>query len=354
MNEAILSILEKGSKNNVFTLEEIERLLLASPEESTILYQYANKVREKNLGNEVHLRGIIEFSNYCKQNCIYCGLRKNNKNINRYRLNIDEILKTAQEAIKLGYRTIVLQSGEDGYYSPQLISELVKKIKQFNIAITLSLGEYDYATYKLWRKAGADRYLLKHETADPILYRKIRPGKKLSERIQCQKWLKQLGYQLGSGCMVGIPGQTINTLAKDLLLMQSLEVDMAGIGPFIPHPATPFANSNQGTLDLTLKMIAIARILMPFTHLPATTSLGTININGRKLALQVGGNVIMPNVSPMKFRKDYQIYPNKIGINDQHEESYTHVTNLLHGLGRKISTNYGHSPNYKKFDSLRS
>lgn len=335
-------VLEKARSTNHLNKEEIKTLLTAQGKEMEDLFKYADEVRAKYLGNQVHLRGIIEISNYCRQNCHYCGLRSGNKTLDRYRLSIREIYASAQGAVGLGYKTLVLQGGEDSHYSPQDIAQLVKEIKKMDVAITLSLGEHDYSTYELWRKAGADRYLIKHETADPILYKKIRPGKTLKERLQCQKWLKELGYQLGSGCMVGLPGQNLDTLAADLLLLQKMDVAMAGIGPFIPHPQTPLAQNAQGTLELTLKMIAVARIMMPLVHLPATTSLGTIHPTGREMALQRGGNVVMPNVSPTSFRQLYQIYPNKICSKEQPGDCRSCISKKILALGRTVATDYGH------------
>lgn len=338
--------LEKAHNTRELNKKEIITLLSCDPEESKQLFQFADKVRARYMGNKVHLRGIIEFSNYCRQNCHYCGLRSENKNISRYRLSSQEIYQAAENAVQLGYKTLVLQSGEDNHFSPFEIAELIKTIKKLDVAITLSLGEHQYETYRLWREAGADRYLIKHETANPLLFQKIRPGKTLQERLQCQTWLKELGYQLGSGCMVGLPGQTLDTLAEDLLLLKRMDVEMAGIGPFIPHPATPLAKGKKGSVEMTIKMIAIARIIIPFIHLPATTALSTINPLSRNLALQSGANVVMPNVSPSRYRKLYEIYPNKICVKEdsEHDQFRSSLIKSLEDLGRTIAIDYGHSP----------
>jgi len=346
MQGAFFEVLQKAKETTELNKEEIIILLSANKAETPILYQYADTVRVNYMGNNVHLRGIIEFSNYCKQNCHYCGLRYDNQKLRRYRLSYAEIFDTAKKAVQLGYKTIILQAGEDNHFSPKRMAQLIKDIKKLDVAVTLSCGEHDYKTYKLWREAGADRYLLKHETADSDLFGKIRPGKTLTERLQCQIWLKELRYQLGSGCMIGIPGQTLDTLAEDLLLFKKMDVDMVGIGPFIPHPATPLAKSSRGTLEMSLKMIAVARIIMPLIHLPSTTSLGTIDTRGREIALQVGANVVMPNVSPVEFRKFYQIYPNKICLNEQPDHCRNCISNKILSLGRTISTDYGHCPKY--------
>ncbi len=344
MRQIFLDTLAQARAQGELTKEDIQLLLSADTEEASLLFKYADAVREKYLGQEVHLRGIIEFTNHCKQNCHYCGLRRENSKLSRYRLTAHEIITTARQAVALGYKTLVLQGGEDPYYSPQDIYELVKEIKKMDVAVTLSLGEHDFDTYKLWREAGADRYLLKHETADPLLYARLRPGKSLEQRLQCQRWLKELGYELGSGCMVGLPGQTLDTLAEDLLLLKKMDVDMAGIGPFIPHPQTPLALAQQGTLEMTLKMVAVARILMPLVHLPATTALGTIHPEGRERALLVGANVVMPNVSPAQYRALYQIYPNKICIQDEAARCRSCITGKITALGRVVSESQGHSP----------
>lgn len=328
---------------DILAKQEIIKLLSLEGEETQALYQYADEIRESFMGNSVHLRGIIEFSNYCRQNCHYCGLRLGNKNLKRYRLSFEEILEVAAGAVQLGYKTLVLQAGEDTEFSKEAIASLVQQIKQFDVAVTLSLGEQDYASYKLWRNAGADRYLLKHETADPALYGILRPGKTLEERLSHQFWLKELGYQLGSGCIVGLPGQTLQTLAEDLLLLKKMDVDMAGIGPFIPHPETPLAGYERGGLDLTLKTLAVARIMMPCVHLPATTALGSVHSQGRELALQAGANVIMPNVSPTRYRSLYQIYPNKICLDDDPGKCSQCIRGKIMALGRTAATDQGHS-----------
>ncbi|MFZ7103330.1 MAG: [FeFe] hydrogenase H-cluster radical SAM maturase HydE [Peptococcaceae bacterium] len=346
MSKDFYETLKKAGETTELDQEDIKILLTAGENESPVLFKLADEVRARHLGNRVHLRGIIEFSNYCRQNCHYCGLRSANINLPRYRLSRQEIYTTAQAAAGLGYKTLVLQAGEDNHYSPREIAGLIRDIKKLDVAVTLSCGEHDYKTYRLWREAGADRYLLKHETADPVLYERIRPGKTLAARLQCQTWLKELGYQLGSGCMVGLPGQTLDTLARDLLLLKKMNVDMAGIGPFIPHPETPLAGSKQGTLSMTLKMIAVARLMLPLLHLPATTALGTIHPAGREMALQAGGNVVMPNVSPTEFRELYQIYPNKICSKDRPGDCRNCISGKILALGRTVANDYGHSPKF--------
>ena len=318
-------------------------------EEANALHKLADSIREKHMGKDVHLRGIIEFTNYCKQNCHYCGLRKSNTRIERYRLSIGQILATVDEAVKHNYKTVVLQGGEDNFYDDSDIAFVVREIRQkYNIAVTLSFGERSLESYKLWKAAGADRYLMKHETADPELYKQLRPGKILEERLRHQHGLKELGFQLGSGCMVGLPGQTMEMLAEDLLLLQKMDVDMAGIGPFIPHPETPLAGNQGGTIETTLNAVATARILMPDVHLPATTALGSISASGREQALQSGANVVMPNVTPKHLRALYQIYPNKICLNDEAGKCSQCIRGKIYALGRTVSNGPGHS--YKKIN----
>lgn len=301
----------------------------------------ADKLRESTLGSEVHLRGIIEFSNYCKQNCLYCGLRRDNHHTRHYRLTPDEILAIARDAAQRGFKTIVLQSGEDPWYTSTELARLVDQIKSLDVAVTLSLGEHSKQDYLLWRNAGADRYLLKHETSDPKLFAHLRPGTCLENRLESLYTLKLLGYQTGSGNMVGLPGQTPETLIGDLLLLQQLDVEMAGIGPFIPHPDTPLGHYPSGSIDLTLHVLALARHLLPYTHMPATTAIHTLHPEGRRLALQSGANVIMPNVTPMQYRTNYQIYPkNNMRALEQELET---LHSLLASLNRSISTDYGHA-----------
>lgn len=324
--------------------QDIVALLSADEMQSQTLFALSDQVRRENVGDTVHLRGIIEFSNYCRQHCQYCGLRADNRTLHRYRLTEEDILNTARSAAECGYKTLVLQGGEDIAFSPEDIARLTARVKELGVAITLSFGEYSYDVYKLWREAGADRYLIKQETSDPDLYRHLRPGKELKDRLQCQAWLKELGYQLGSGSMIGLPGQTLDIMAEDLLLMKKMDVDMSGMGPFIPHPDTPLGIYSRGTAEMTLKMLAVARIIMPLILLPATTSLATIHPRGRELSLEVGANVIMPNVSPQEFRAYYTIYPDKIYSSEPLAIARQELEDLITGLGRTVGQDLGHSP----------
>ena len=340
MNDQVMLV----NNGKDFNHENLRQLFdLGEHDLPTLLY-YANQIRKEQVGDEVHLRAIIEFSNYCSCHCLYCGLRAENRKISRYRLTNQEIFQSVQTAVNYGLKTIVLQSGEDPFYRPEDIARLIESIKKhFDVAITLSVGEHKHQSYKIWRNTGADRYLLKHETADPILYQKLRPGKNLQDRIDCLMDLKDLGYQVGSGNMVGLPGQTVNSLIHDVLLMKKLNIEMAGIGPFLPHPDTPLGCYPAGSLSETLKILAITRIVLPTIHLPATTAISTINNDARRLALESGANVIMPNFTPLAVRNQYVIYPQKIDIIEDPEQSMKKLKILLKEMNRPISMSYGHA-----------
>ena len=339
-------IIDRALTEKKLSKDEIIHLLSCEYSHNCRLITAADQVRQQYMGDEVHLRGIIEFSNYCERNCRYCGLRQRNLGLGRYRMTADEIYDVAADAYTLGYRTVVLQSGEDSYYDADMVATLVKRLKKLGLAITLSCGERPFEEYYLWRKVGADRYLIKHETADPTLYKALHPDMTFAERRRCLIQLRELGYQVGSGCMVGLPGQTLEVLAADLLYLQELDVEMAGIGPFIPNPNTSLAAAEPGTVEMTLKMIAIARILMPQVHLPATTALGTIDAQGRQKALRSGANVVMPNVTPNSFRRLYEIYPNKICLDDNPGHCRQCISGIISSLGRTVAQGQGHSPKH--------
>lgn len=295
------------------------------------LAQIADDVRKKVHGNKVHLRAIIEFSNYCKCNCLFCGIRRENRKLPRYRMKEEEIVKIAKAAVKEGFKTIVLQSGEDPFWNAKKLSEVIKEIKKFNVAVTLSVGELSYDDYAVLRDAGADRYLLKFETSDEKLFKRLKPDTTLGRRIQCLRWLKELGYETGSGNIVGLPGQSIESLAEDIALMKELELDMIGIGPFIPHPETPLKQNSPGNPILILKLIAVTRLLLPFANIPATTALGTLSPSLRLQALSCGANVVMPDITPSKYAKLYSIYPRRIKTSS----SYSYWTEIINKTGRK-------------------
>jgi biotin synthase len=339
----IRSILEKLETGGDPSRDDIVTLLQAPND--TLLFTAADATRERFLGSQVHLRGIIEFSNHCAKNCLYCGLRKDNRRLQRYRMSTDEILAAAKEGAAVGLRTIILQSGEDSFFTGEMLARLITRIKErHDVAVTMSVGDRTKGDYRLMRRAGADRYLLKQETADPELFSRLRPGTALAGRIKRLRWLKELGFQVGSGCMVGLPGQDVQTLADDIMLMRELGVEMAGIGPFIPHPDTPLSKAKGGEVAATLRVLAVTRLVLPLIHLPATTALASIHAEGREMALRCGANVVMPDITPVQYKKLYEIYPNKISIN---EEGPAHCVPAISGLifrsGRSVGTGYGHS-----------
>ena len=344
MNREIQQIIRKARAKQQLTKDELVSMLACESSSASALFAAADQVRQQHVGDEVHLRGIIEFSNCCQRNCRYCGLRKGNHNLKRYRMSADEIYEAALTACQLGYRTVVLQSGEDSFYDADMIAGVVKRLKKLDLAVTLSCGERPYAEYLYWRQAGADRYLLKHETANELLYSQLHPDMTFSNRKRCLMDLRKLGYQVGSGCMVGLPGQTPAILAEDLLYLKELDVEMAGIGPFIPHPHTPLAGASQGNVEMTIKMIALTRLLLPQAHLPVTTALSTIDAQGREKALRSGANVIMPNVTPKDFRSLYEIYPNKDRPDDNQRDCRQSMVDFIHSLGRTVAQGQGHSP----------
>jgi biotin synthase len=290
----------------------ISILLLEDRKDIESLMTRANEIREQYFGNEIYLRGIIEFSNYCEQNCLYCGLRIRNRNLQRYRMDESLILKTAGFINQKGIKTIVLQSGEDNAYSCEFITRIIRQIKSnTDSAITLSLGERKFDEYESWREAGADRYLLKHETANPKLYSIYHQHQLLDERLKHLKFLKSIGFQIGSGNLIGLPHQKVEDIADDILLCKKLNVDMASFSPFIPSPETPYRAKKPPEFSMVLKVMAVARIVLKDIHIPATTALASMQNDGRRMGLLAGANVIMPNFTPPDFSAKYRIYPNK-------------------------------------------
>lgn len=339
----IAAIIAKAEAAHRLTKAEIVALL-ADEDKSQDLFAAADRVRRQYVGDEVHLRGLIEFSNTCRQNCHYCGLRRDNRVIARYRLEPDTIIDFARKAVTYGYRTLVLQSGEDPYYTLDKLKYIISEIKKLDVAITLSIGEKTCDEYKALKEAGADRYLLRIETTDKALYEALDPGMSFANRIRCLRDLKDLGYEVGSGCLVGLPGQTLESLADDILFFREIDADMIGVGPFIPNPDTPLAQAAGGTLALSRKVMAITRLLLPDINIPATTAMETLDPNGRILALQSGANVVMPNVTEGDYRRMYQLYPGKICINDTPAHCRACIGGKIAGIGRKISAGYGFRP----------
>lgn len=328
----------------------LKLLSIAKEEEYALLFEAADVLTRKIFANGVYLRGIIEISNICRRNCDYCGIRKANMNLVRYRMQPEEILEAAGKIRDAGIMTVVLQSGEDPYYSKEMIAELIRSIKkEYRLAITLSLGEYPFEIYKYWREAGADRYLLKFESSSRKLYQGLHPDCDYDERWRCLRDIRLAGYQLGSGFMIGLPGQSQEMLADDLLALADLKPDMAGIGPFIAHPQTPLAPENNGDTLLALKVLAIARLLLKDTHLPTTTALETLENDSRVRGLRAGANVIMPNFTPEKYKKYYEIYPNKAGSNSSPESSMRRILEQIRNAGKYVESGYGHTLKKEEF-----
>ena len=325
----------------MLTKQEIINYLSTDDKE---LFTKADAIRKQYVGDEVHLRGLIEFSNICKRTCFYCGLRNENHNLTRYRLSEDEIIEFAKHGAELGLKTVVLQSGEDSYFSIDKLCKIIEEIKKLDVAITLSVGEKTYKEYKALKDAGADRYLLRIETTDENLYKKLHPNMSFKNRIECLYNIKELGYETGTGCLVGLPNQTIESLANDILFFKELDADMVGIGPFIPHPDTPLGECNldlNKNFDLSLKVMALTRILLKDINIPATTAMETINPNGRIIALKSGANVVMPNITQGEYRKQYIIYPNKICTDESPDKCSVGIRAKIASIGRSISTGKG-------------
>ncbi|HZW38413.1 MAG TPA: [FeFe] hydrogenase H-cluster radical SAM maturase HydE [Ignavibacteriaceae bacterium] len=331
-------------KDNLDKFEISFLLSLSDKKDIDLLYQRADEVRKKYVGDDVYLRGIIEFSNYCEQDCLYCGLRKSNDGLERYRMSLDNILLTAGNIVKSGIKTIVLQSGEDFLFSKSDITNIIKSIKEkYDVAITLSLGERSREEYFEWCEAGADRYLLKHETANPKLYSMYHQGQNLADRITHLNYLREAGFQIGSGNLVGMPHQTNDDVADDILLCKELDVDMCSISPFISSPSTPYKKKSNCSVEYVLKTMAVARIVLKNSHMPATTALATLDIEGREKGLQVGANVIMPNFTPNPYRKNYLIYPDKKCLTDDPMNCAGCLSIMVQSLGRRIGVDKGHS-----------
>lgn len=340
MNSPIAETIAKAEREHRLTREELVELLTA-PEAATPLYEAADRVRQKYVGDQIELRGLIEFSNICKQNCLYCGLRRDNRKVARYRLDEKMILEFGRCAAELGYKTLVLQSGEDDFFSSDKLGPLLTELKKLGVALTLSIGEKSRQEYAALWEAGADRYLLRIETTDKRLYEKLDPGMSWENRVRCLRDLKDLGYEVGTGSLVGLPGQTIESLANDLLFFQELDADMVGIGPFIPNPDTPLAAEAGGTFDLACRMMALTRLLLPDVNIPATTAMESLQPDGRMLALQRGANVVMPNVTAVDYRKLYLLYPGKACINEEPEDCRSGIIEKIAEIGRRVSMDQG-------------
>lgn len=341
-----MGIAETFIREGKLSREGYEELLKCSEEERTAacLRTEAVRIRKKYYGTKVYTRGLIEFTNYCKNNCYYCGIRRDNREAVRYRLTKDEILECCESGYQLGFRTFVLQGGEDPWYTDERMVEIIRSIKSAHpdCALTLSIGEKSYESYRRFREAGAERYLLRHETADAAHYRRLHPSEmSLANRKQCLYDLKALGYQVGAGFMVGSPGQTYAELAEDLVFLSELQPQMVGIGPFVPHHSTVFAKEPAGSVELTLRLLSIIRILLPAVLLPATTALGTLDPKGREKGLEAGANVVMPNLSPVKNRKKYELYDNKICTGEEAAECRICLVGRVKSVGYELVTDRG-------------
>ncbi|MCB2291164.1 [FeFe] hydrogenase H-cluster radical SAM maturase HydE [Clostridium sp. CS001] len=336
----LLELINKAETKHKLSKKEIIALLSTNSVNQQI-FKAADEVRKEYLGDEIHLRGLIEFTNICKRNCLYCGLRRDNKNVIRYRLTNEQILDFATKAKSYGYKTIVLQGGEDDYFTSDRIVEIIKAIKSLDLAITLSIGERTNEEYQAFKDAGADRYLLRIETTDAKLYEELDPGMSHENRLNCLTTLKELGFEVGSGIMVGLPNQTIDSYADDILFFKKINADMLGIGPFIPNEDTPLADAKGKDLTMALKVMAIMRLLLPDINIPATTAMESLNKDGRLMALQSGANVVMPNVTEGDYRKHYALYPGKICTGDTPAHCRGCITGKIHSIGRTVSTHYG-------------
>lgn len=322
----------------------LDLIVMQDAEAEALLAQRAVAVRQQVYGRDVFIRGLIEFTNYCRNDCFYCGIRRSNACAQRYRLTREEILACCRAGYGLGFRTFVLQGGEDPFFTTERLAELVRAIKRAypDCAVTLSVGEKDRATYQAWFDAGADRYLLRHETADEGLYRRLHPEElSLQNRMRCLRDLKDIGYQVGCGFMVGAPFQTPEMLLKDLRFLQSFQPHMVGIGPFIPHRDTPFRDCPPGTAQMTLRLLAIIRLMLPHVLLPATTALGTVQSDGRQRGMGYGANVVMPNLSPLSVRKKYALYDNKISTGEEAAESVALLKQSMAAAGYRVVTARG-------------
>ena len=313
-----------------------------------IYYKKADAIRRKYCGNIVHLRALIEFSNFCKKQCLYCGINAKNKNVKRYRLSEQDIVKSAKYAQKIGIKTIVLQSGEDDYFDVKKMCSIIEKIKELNLVITLSIGEKTKDEYRAYKDSGADRYLLRIETTDENLYKKLHPNSDFKNRLKCLYNLKKLGFELGSGIMVGLPQQSIESIADDILFFKKIDVDMVGLGPFISNSETELKNFPNGSYELALRSIAATRLLMPDINVPATTAMETLLKEGRKIALQSGANVVMPNITPQNIRGNYSLYPNKQSVNALDDDSLNLLREEIASIGDSISDDFGTSLHFKK------
>lgn len=335
------NLIEKAQTTHNLSKDELIALLVDN-QFSQELFVAADEIRQKYVGDEIHLRALIEFSNICKNNCLYCGLRRDNKNIERYRIEEETILELAEYATQnMGLKTIVLQSGEDMFFDCDKLCRILQRIKELDVAITLSIGEKSLEEYQTYKNAGADRFLLRIETTDKQLYLDNNPQLSWENRAECLKNIGISGLEIGSGVLVGLPNQKIESLADDILFFKEINADMIGIGPFIPHPDTPLKDAKGGDLQTALKVMALTRLLLPDINIPATTAMETLAKDGQTLALQAGANVIMPNVTMTQYRKHYELYPGKSNTGYSPDESLNKVKEKIYSIGRTVGQGYG-------------
>lgn len=341
----VTSLIDKLEDQHSLTLDEYAFLVRNRTKESMdYIAPKARHIREEIYGTSVYVRGLIEFTNICRNDCLYCGIRRSNRQCERYRLTTDQIMECCAMGYELGFRTFVLQGGEDLFWNDDVMCGLIAGIKEQypDCALTLSLGERSRESYQRLFDAGADRYLLRHETADKSHYEKLHPQEMSFEhRMKCLRDLKEIGYQVGCGFMVGSPYQTPETLAEDLKFLEEFSPDMCGIGPFIPHKDTPFSSQTAGTLEETLWLLSIIRLILPYVLLPATTALGTIHPRGREMGILAGANVVMPNLSPVSVRKKYELYDNKICTGDEAAECRNCLSRRMQSVGYELATDRG-------------
>jgi biotin synthase len=341
----IRKLIDQLEEQKILSQEEFFVLLIELGEEDrSYLRERGRAVAVKHFGNRIYTRGLIEFTNYCKNDCYYCGIRRSNRSATRYRLTNEQILSCCREGHDLGFRTFVLQGGEDGSYSDEDMVEIIRMIKENfpDCALTLSVGEKSYDSYLKFYEAGADRYLLRHETANEEHYSKLHPTNlTLTNRKQCLNDLKKIGFQVGAGFMVGSPYQTVEHIVEDLLFLKELSPQMVGIGPFLPHHETPFAGEAKGSMELTLTLISMIRLMLPAALIPSTTALGTIHPNGREEGILSGANVVMPNLSPTSVRKNYELYDNKICTGDEAAECRFCLDRRMKKIGYELTVDRG-------------